>query len=277
VPSINFETAPSDHAMQNLEIGLDHSNVERTTVALVLPAASEAEARLTIQPSRLDKAPSKSPSKSPLRPPSIGASSGFEVQRIFDIVGSLVLLVALAPLLAVIAGVIALTSSGPVIFAHRRLGRDGRSFGCLKFRTMRSGAEAMLPALLASNPMLQEEWEHDHKLTNDPRITRVGRVLRVTSLDELPQLINVLRGEMTLVGPRPIVREELRHYGRYASHYFSVRPGLTGLWQVSGRSSTSYRRRVATDVYYVRCRSLLLDARILLGTLPAVFSAQGSC
>ena len=251
--------------MQNVEVGIEHASGERAHAALGLPPASDAEARLI------------RPAPEPESPPRHVPAPGFEVQRLFDIVGSLLLLAVLAPLLLLIAGIIMLSGSGPVLFAHRRLGRDGRTFGCLKFRTMRPDAQAMLPALLASSPALREEWDRDHKLSNDPRITPIGRILRVTSLDELPQLINVLRGEMTLVGPRPIVREELHHYGRYASHYFSVRPGLTGLWQVSGRSSTTYRRRVAMDVYYVRCRSLLLDTRILLGTLPAVFSAEGSC
>lgn len=197
-------------------------------------------------------------------------------RRILDIVFALTLLVLLAPLLVIVAAVVAVTSPGPVIFAHRRLGMNGTTFSCLKFRTMRSDAERVLASILASDPNLREEWENGHKLTNDPRITPIGKFLRATSLDELPQLINVLRGDMTLVGPRPIVREELGFYGRYALHYFSVRPGLTGLWQISGRSMTTYRRRVAADVYYVRSRSFMLDTWILLGTVPAVLSTDGS-
>ncbi|MFC0588215.1 sugar transferase [Novosphingobium aquiterrae] len=251
--------------MQKHDEGLDQARVEGTKVLFALPMASEVEATLTklLPPSVLA--------------PDIPRRRPFDTRRIVDIACALVLLALLAPLLLLISVLVVMTSPGPAIFSHRRLGLDGTTFLCLKFRSMRSDAVAVLPAILACSQALREQWERDHKLASDPRVTPLGRVLRATSLDELPQLINVLRGDMTLVGPRPIVREELHHYGRYARHYFSVRPGLTGLWQVSGRSMTTYRRRVAADVYYVRSRSLLLDTRILLGTLPAVFSAEGSC
>jgi lipopolysaccharide/colanic/teichoic acid biosynthesis glycosyltransferase len=139
------------------------------------------------------------------------------------------------------------------------------------------GAEQRLAELLAGDPELCKQWAEDHKLERDPRVTRLGQFLRNSSLDELPQLFNVLNGDMSLVGPRPIVEAELARYGRFAAFYLSVKPGLTGLWQVTGRNHTSYRRRVATDVAYVRSKSIMLDCRILLATIPAVLTGKGSC
>ena len=197
--------------------------------------------------------------------------------RLFDIAVSLALLVFLAPLMIVVAMLVVATNPGPVIFGHKRLGRDGRTFSCLKFRSMVTDSQERLAQLLASDADARREWERDHKLKNDPRITPIGAFLRKSSLDELPQLFNVLRGDMSLVGPRPIVMDEVRRYGRYFSHYSQVRPGITGLWQVSGRSNTSYRRRVAMDVTYSRSRSLSLNVKILLMTVPSVLMARGSC
>lgn len=197
--------------------------------------------------------------------------------RPLDVVLSLGLLAILAPVLLLVALLIAITDPGPVVFAHRRVGRNGRKFKCLKFRSMYVGAEQRLEAILRDDPELRAIWERDHKLPDDPRITGIGKFLRVTSLDELPQLFNVLRGEMSLVGPRPIVLAEISRYGRYINHYYAVRPGLTGLWQVSGRSSTTYRRRVAADVKYARIRSLKIDMQILAATIPAVVNGRGSC
>lgn len=196
--------------------------------------------------------------------------------RVIDITIALVALVFLTPLLVVIALIVMICDPGPVIFKHRRVGQGGKTFGCLKFRSMYVGAEERLTKILAANPELRVQWERDQKLDNDPRITRIGAVLRVTSLDELPQLINVIRGEMSLVGPRPIVAAEVPRYGRFIQSYYRVRPGLTGLWQVTGRSSTTYRRRVATDVFYARSRSLLFDTKILFATIPAVVAGRGS-
>lgn len=196
--------------------------------------------------------------------------------RLFDIAVSLALLVFLAPLMIVVAMLVVATNPGPVIFGHKRLGRDGRTFSCLKFRSMVTDSQERLAQLLASDADARREWERDHKLKNDPRITPIGAFLRKSSLDELPQLFNVLRGDMSLVGPRPIVMDEVRRYGRYFSHYSQVRPGITGLWQVSGRSNTSYRRRVAMDVTYSRSQSLPLNIKILLMTVPSVLSAKGS-
>jgi lipopolysaccharide/colanic/teichoic acid biosynthesis glycosyltransferase len=196
--------------------------------------------------------------------------------RVLDVCVSTALLVFLAPLLLLIAVAVFLFDPGPVFFAHRRIGRNGVPFPCYKFRSMYRGAEQRLETVLAADPVRRAEWARDHKLSDDPRITRIGALLRVTSLDELPQLVNVIRGEMTLVGPRPIVQAEVCRYGRFISAYYSVKPGLTGLWQVSGRSSTTYRRRIASDVLYVRSRSIALDLRILAATVPAVISARGS-
>jgi exopolysaccharide production protein ExoY len=189
---------------------------------------------------------------------------------------ALLALVFLAPVMLAVALVIYLQDGGPVVFAHRRIGREGRHFRCLKFRSMAVDAEARLQEVLARDPLARVEWEQDHKLRNDPRVTRLGAFLRRTSLDELPQLFNVLRGEMSLVGPRPIVDAEIVKYGRHFQQYCAVRPGITGLWQVSGRNDTSYRSRVAMDCLYARRRSLVLDAYIIAATVPAVLARRGS-
>ena len=186
-------------------------------------------------------------------------------------------LLFLAPLMIAVALAVHLHDGGPIFFAHRRIGRGGRHFPCLKFRSMAVDAEARLEKLLASDPQAQREWAANHKLQVDPRVTKVGDFLRRSSLDELPQLLNVLRGEMSLVGPRPVVHAEAVHYGRWFDSYCSVRPGITGLWQVSGRSDVCYRRRVALDVLYVRRKSLAMDMGILVRTVPAVLLHKGSC
>jgi exopolysaccharide production protein ExoY len=186
------------------------------------------------------------------------------------------ILVFCTPLLVLVALSIFVYDGGPMLFAHRRVGRDGRTFRCLKFRSMAVDAEARLERLLATDAAARREWQADHKLRSDPRITPVGGFLRKTSLDELPQLFNVLRGEMSLVGPRPVVQDEARRYGRRFAHYCAVRPGITGLWQVSGRNDVSYGRRVALDVLYTRHKSLRLDLAILMRTVPAVLLRSGS-
>jgi exopolysaccharide production protein ExoY len=197
-------------------------------------------------------------------------------KRALDLVGAAVLLILFAPLMAVIALLVA-RDGGPVFFAHRRVGRDGASFGCLKFRTMVQDADLRLAELLERDPAARAEWETTRKLRRDPRITAVGRFLRASSLDELPQLINVLKGEMSLVGPRPVQQSELNaFYGTAASYYRAVRPGLTGLWQVSGRNDTSYAERVALDMRYVAEATLLDDLRILLRTPIAVLRRRGA-
>ncbi len=199
------------------------------------------------------------------------------LKRTIDIVGAAALLLALLVPLGLIA-LLVRADGGPVLFAHRRVGRGGASFGCLKFRSMVPDAERRLAALLARDPAARAEWEAARKLRDDPRVTWIGRFLRASSLDELPQLINVLKGEMSLVGPRPVQAAELAtFYGAAAAeHYMAVRPGITGLWQVSGRSDTSYARRVALDVAYVSRPSLRADLRILLRTPAAVLLRRGA-
>jgi exopolysaccharide production protein ExoY len=188
---------------------------------------------------------------------------------------ALVVLLLTAPLLLVIALLIWLEDRGPVVFAHYRIGRYGRPFRCYKFRTMVPNAHEVLNELLADDELLRAEWERDQKLRNDPRITRIGRFLRGTSLDELPQLYNIWRGEMAFVGPRPIVPQELNRYGVWKRHYLSVPPGLTGLWQVSGRNDVSYDERVALDRDYVEQRTWLLDTLIVARTFRVIMRRHG--
>ena len=189
---------------------------------------------------------------------------------------ALIMLLLLAPVMLIIAALIAQRDGTPVLFGHYRVGLRGRLFCCYKFRSMYRNSEELLAALLRDDPAARAEWARDQKLTNDPRITPVGRFLRRTSLDELPQLLNVLRGEMCLVGPRPITVSELTRYGRVRWDYLSVRPGLTGLWQVSGRNNTTYEQRVAFDREYVDTRSPWLDLKILLKTVKVVVARDGA-
>jgi lipopolysaccharide/colanic/teichoic acid biosynthesis glycosyltransferase len=191
-------------------------------------------------------------------------------------VSAFALLVLSAPLLLVIALFIWLEDRGPVVFAHYRIGRNGRPFRCFKFRTMVRDASAVLDDLLASDPELRAQWERDQKLEDDPRVTRIGHFLRRTSLDELPQLFNIVCGDMAFVGPRPIVVQELTRYGVWKRHYLSVPPGLTGLWQVSGRSDVSYDQRVALDRDYVEQHSWLLDALIVARTFKVIALRHGA-
>lgn len=200
----------------------------------------------------------------------------FSADRILDVVISIAALVFVAPLMILLAIAIKLSSRGPVLFRQDRLGRGGKTFSCFKFRTMRIDSEAILGELLANDPVARAEWDRDQKLRNDPRIFSVGGLLRRTSLDELPQLFNVLMGDMSIVGPRPIVAAEAVRYRRYIADYYTVRPGITGLWQVSGRNHTTYRRRVACDVAYVRAKSATNDLRIIAMTVPTVLLARGA-
>ncbi|MBY5161751.1 sugar transferase [Salsipaludibacter albus] len=191
---------------------------------------------------------------------------GHVAKRLMDVVLASVALVLGAPVFLLVALVVMTTSPGPVLFRHERVGRAGTSFVCLKFRTMVVDAERILAELLAADDGLRRQFDADYKLPADPRVTRIGRWLRRTSLDELPQFWNVLRGDMSLVGPRPIVTDELERYGQWADVVFADRPGLTGLWQVSGRSDIDYDTRVALDVRYVRGRSLAGDLAIMART-----------
>jgi Undecaprenyl-phosphate galactose phosphotransferase WbaP len=186
------------------------------------------------------------------------------------------LMLILSSALFVVLALFSLVDGGPMLFAHRRVGAGGRPFHCLKFRTMVVDADRVLDEALARDPVLAAEWAASRKLVNDPRVTRLGRFLRKTSLDELPQLINVLRLEMSLVGPRPIVESEIPLYGEAIAQYYATRPGLTGLWQVSGRSNTSYEKRVQLDVWYVNNWTIWNDIAVLFKTIPVVLLRQGA-
>ncbi len=206
--------------------------------------------------------------------PSVSGHYGAFGKRVFDVVFALVLL----PFLVPVIGVLWLSvrrDGGPGFFGHERIGRDGVAFRCWKLRTMVVDAEARLCAHLAADPEAAAEWAREHKLSNDPRVTRWGRFLRRTSLDELPQIWNVLRGEMSFVGPRPVVLAELDRYGPHRAAYCALRPGITGLWQVSGRNDVSYAERVQLDASYARSCGLWRDLEIILRTAHAVLGATG--
>jgi exopolysaccharide production protein ExoY len=195
---------------------------------------------------------------------------GLASKRIVDIVLALSGIILLAPLLVLCFAVTWASLPGPVLFRHRRVGFNGRPFDCLKFRTMVADAPERLRKLLETDAAAAAEWAQCQKLRNDPRITPIGAILRKSSLDELPQLFNVLRGDMSIVGPRPVTEDELSRYGASVKAYTACRPGITGLWQVTGRSSTSYETRVSCDAYYARMWSLWLDSKIIIVTIPSV-------
>jgi len=201
---------------------------------------------------------------------------GGRAKRVFDLVVAGAALVLLSPVLAVIALFIRAHDGGPALYRQERIGLGGRTFKCLKFRSMGVDGDACLAAHLATNPAAGREWALNRKLRVDPRITPIGKLLRKTSLDELPQLLNVVRGEMSLVGPRPVVDAELARYDLAKVHYMRARPGLTGLWQVSGRSHTSYRQRVEFDRAYVNRWNFLWDVSIIARTIPALLFRSGA-
>jgi len=195
---------------------------------------------------------------------------GLGTKRTIDILLALFGIFLFAPLLIICFIAVIATSPGPALFRHRRVGFNGKPFNCLKFRTMATDAPERLQQVLESDPTAAAEWATNYKLRYDPRITIMGAILRKSSLDELPQLFNVLRGDMSIVGPRPITDDELARYSSSAGAYIACRPGITGLWQISGRSTTTYSKRVACDAYYAQNWSLSLDAKILVVTLPAL-------
>jgi exopolysaccharide production protein ExoY len=200
---------------------------------------------------------------------------GGKAKRWFDVAAALSAIVVLIPLFCFILIVIKLMDRGPMLYRHRRIGRNGRAFDCLKFRTMVTDADEVLRRHLSSNPEAAREWMEKRKLTDDPRITPLGAVLRMTSIDEMPQLFNILRGDMSLVGPRPIVAAELPKYGDRIALYFRARPGLTGLWQVSGRNDVDYRDRVRLDCHYVENWSIARDLMIIIRTFRVIVSRNG--
>jgi Undecaprenyl-phosphate galactose phosphotransferase WbaP len=198
------------------------------------------------------------------------------VKRLMDVSLTIIGGLMLMPLFLLIALIIKCSSPGPVLYRHLRLGKNGAHFRAFKFRSMVIDAEARLNKLLMENPQMREEWEASHKLKDDPRVTKIGKFLRRTSFDEFPQLINILKGEMSLVGPRPVVDDEESKYGEDFKRIFSVKPGLTGLWQVSGRSDTDYNERVSFDTYYLQSWSVWLDMWILYKTVAAVIQGKGA-
>ena len=192
------------------------------------------------------------------------------IKTIFDVIFALNFLILGLPLFIFISILIKFSSRGPIFFLQKRIGKDKKYFYCIKFRTMHPEAEFMLDNLITSNKELRKEFDENHKLKNDPRITNIGKFLRKTSLDEIPQFINILKLEMSLVGPRPIVKEEIKKYGDSLTKVLSVKPGITGLWQISGRNNLSYKRRVFLDCLYVKELNFFMDVRIIIRTLGVV-------
>ena len=192
------------------------------------------------------------------------------IKNFFDILFSLFVLVAFIPLFLIIALLIKLSSRGPIFFLQERIGKNNAPFKCIKFRTMYPEAKDILQNLLNKDEKIKKEFEETHKIKNDPRITTIGKLLRKTSLDELPQFFNVLRNEMSIVGPRPIVKAEKKKYGKNLNKVLSIKPGITGLWQVSGRNNLTYKKRVMLDINYVKNYNLLMDIRILIRTFGVI-------
>lgn len=195
------------------------------------------------------------------------------VKRVFDIVWSLIGLIVLSPVFIIISILIKTTSEGPVFFAHKRVGKGGKTIKIYKFRSMVTNAEELIKKF---TPEQKAEYEKNFKLENDPRVTKVGKFMRKTSLDELPQLINILKGDISVVGPRPVMDVETKIYGNYRNMLLSVKPGLTGFWAANGRSHTTYTRRRAMEIYYVKNRSVLLDLKIIFKTFISVFKREGA-
>ena len=195
------------------------------------------------------------------------------VKRFADIICSAIAIILLSPFFIIISIAIKATSKGPVIFVHKRVGKNGKKIGIYKFRSMVMNAEELIEKF---TPEQKEEFKKNFKLKNDPRITKIGKFLRKTSLDELPQLFNILKGDLSIVGPRPIMEVETKIYGEYKDMLLSVKPGLTGFWAANGRSDTSYKRRRAMEIYYVKKRSLLFDIKIIFKTVISVFKGDGA-
>ena len=195
------------------------------------------------------------------------------VKRIADIIGGIMGLILLSPVFLIIAICIKIDSKGSVIFSHKRIGKNGKEFKMYKFRSMYENAEEMIENFSEEQ---KTEWQEKFKLENDPRITKVGKFLRKTSLDELPQIVNIIKGDLSIIGPRPIVDEELKKYGKNKEKFLSITPGLTGYWQANGRSNTSYEERMQMELYYIDNQSLLLDIKIFFKTIVSVFKKEGA-
>jgi lipopolysaccharide/colanic/teichoic acid biosynthesis glycosyltransferase len=202
--------------------------------------------------------------------------NGEFAKRLFDIVFSLFVLIVFFPVYLILALLIALSSEGPIFYVQERVGKNYKPFNCIKFRTMVSNADEILLQMMETSPQMRQEFESSFKLKHDPRITKIGRFLRITSLDEFPQFWNVLKGDMSVVGPRPLVAEELPKYGYHIGQILTIRPGITGLWQVSGRNDIPYPRRVQIDLHYVKFRNFWLDLWIILKTVDVVIMPKNN-
>jgi Undecaprenyl-phosphate galactose phosphotransferase WbaP len=207
---------------------------------------------------------------------SLQGINGEFAKRLFDIVFSLLVLILFSPVYLILALLIALSSEGPIFYVQERIGQNYKPFNCIKFRTMVSNADEILVQIMETSPQLRQEFESSFKLKQDPRITKIGRFLRITSLDEFPQFWNVLKGDMSVVGPRPLVEEELPKYGHHIEQVLTIKPGITGLWQVSGRNDIPYPRRVQIDLHYVKSRTLWLDLWIILKTIDVVIMPKNN-
>ncbi len=201
---------------------------------------------------------------------SLQGLNGEFAKRLFDIIFSLLVLVLFSPVYLILALLIALSSEGPIFYVQERVGKNYKAFNCMKFRTMVSNADEVLMQIMETSPHLRQEFEANFKLKQDPRITKIGWFLRITSLDEFPQFWNVLKGDMSVVGPRPLVAEELPKYSCHIEQILTIRPGITGLWQVSGRNDIPYPRRVQIDLYYVKFKNFWLDLWIIVKTIGVV-------
>ena len=195
------------------------------------------------------------------------------VKRIIDVIISVIGLIVLSPIFLILAIIIKLDSKGPVFFAHTRYGKDGKKFKMYKFRTMYENAQDMINDF---TPEQMKEWKENFKLQDDPRITKVGKFLRKTSLDELPQIVNIIKGDLSIIGPRPVIEEELEKYGDNKEKFLSVTPGLTGYWQANGRSSTTYEQRMEMELYYIDNISPKLDVKIFFKTIESVIKKEGA-
>jgi Undecaprenyl-phosphate galactose phosphotransferase WbaP len=197
-------------------------------------------------------------------------------KRLFDVLFSLLVLILFSPIYLLLMFLIAISSPGPIFYVQERVGKNHKLFGCVKFRTMVENADEVLQKILETSPQLRQEFADNFKLKDDPRITWIGKFLRVTSLDEFPQFWNVLKGDMSVVGPRPLVPEELPRYGRYIEKVLTIRPGITGLWQVSGRNDIPYNLRIQIDVYYVKFRSFWMDLWVIVKTIGVVIAPKNN-
>lgn len=242
-----------------------------------LPAKQRNETK-PVNPPRLIETPT-APAATPSAEPAVGLNLVERgMKRLFDLASVVVILVLFWWAIIAVIVAVRLTTGSPVIYGHKRVGRNGREFKCYKFRSMVSNADEALAHLLATDERAREEWNRDFKLKNDPRITRVGRFIRKTSLDEFPQLWNVVKNEMSIVGPRPVVKNELNRYylGACRAHYLAVKPGLTGLWQVSGRNDMEYAERVELDRAYVETWGIFSDFMIVMKTVGVMFRRKGA-